>query len=115
MADVQPFRALHYDRDAVGGLQAVAAPPYDVIDDEQRAGLVARSPYNVVEIDLPRAAGDPYAHAAEVFAAWMRSPGHRANILRRGFREIGIGIVARAPVAAAVRGATYTTDFGARS
>src|SRR3954468_19643107 len=74
MADVQPFRAIHYDLDAVGGLQPVAAPPYDVIDDEQRAGLVARSPYNVVEIDLPRAenGGDPYAHAAEVFDRWQR-------------------------------------------
>jgi uncharacterized protein (DUF1015 family) len=72
MADVQPFRALHYDLDAAGDLQALAAPPYDVIDDEQRAELVARSPHNVVEIDLPRADGDPYAHAAEVFAAWQR-------------------------------------------
>ncbi|MGH2968361.1 MAG: DUF1015 domain-containing protein [Solirubrobacteraceae bacterium] len=71
MADVQPFRALHYDLDAVGGLQAVAAPPYDVIDDTQRAELVARSPHNVVEIDLPRAAGDPYEHAAEVFGRWQ--------------------------------------------
>ena len=32
------------------------APPYDVIDDELRAQLAARSPYNVVEIDLPHAA-----------------------------------------------------------
>src|SRR5215217_1510635 len=72
MADVQPFRALHYDLDAAGGLQAVAAPPYDVIDDAQRAEMVARSPYNVVEIDLPRAERDPYAHAAEVFEAWQR-------------------------------------------
>ena len=72
MADVQPFRALHYDLDAVGGLQAVAAPPYDVIDDEQRAQLLARSPYNVVEIDLPRADGNPYAHAAEVFGRWQQ-------------------------------------------
>jgi uncharacterized protein (DUF1015 family) len=74
VADVQPFRALHYDRDAVGGLQAVAAPPYDVIDAEQRAALVARSPYNVVEIDLPQpdGGGDPYAHAADVFARWQR-------------------------------------------
>src|SRR5215211_8753414 len=72
MADVQPFRALHYDLDAAGVLQALAAPPYDVIDDAQRAELVARSPYNVVEIDLPRADGDPYAHAAEVFEAWQR-------------------------------------------
>ncbi len=72
MADVQPFRALHYDLDAVGGLQAVTAPPYDVIDEEQRERLLARSPYNVVEIDLPRADGDPYAHAAEIFARWQR-------------------------------------------
>jgi uncharacterized protein (DUF1015 family) len=73
MADVQPFRALHYDLAAVGGLQPVVAPPYDVIDDDQRAALVARSPHNVVEIDLPRDpdGGDPYAHAAELFAAWQ--------------------------------------------
>ncbi|HET9740657.1 MAG TPA: DUF1015 domain-containing protein [Solirubrobacteraceae bacterium] len=71
MADVQPFRALHYDRDRVGGLEAVVAPPYDVIDAEQRAALVDRSPYNVVEIDLPQADGDPYAHAASVFERWQ--------------------------------------------
>ena len=72
MADVQPFRALHYALDAAGGLQALVAPPYDVIDDAQRAELVARSPHNVVEIDLPRADGDPYAHAAELFERWQR-------------------------------------------
>src|SRR3954452_25310356 len=69
MADVQPFRALHYDLERTGGLQAVAAPPYDVIDAEQRAALVARSPYNVVEIDLPTG-DDLYAHAAEVLERW---------------------------------------------
>jgi uncharacterized protein (DUF1015 family) len=70
MADVQPFKALHYDRDRVGGLQPVVAPPYDVIDAEQRAALIDRSPYNVVEIDLPQG-DDPYAHAAEVFRRWQ--------------------------------------------
>jgi uncharacterized protein (DUF1015 family) len=71
VADVQPFRALHYDRERVGGLQAVSAPPYDVIDAEQRATLVARSPHNVVAIDLPEAdGGDPYAHAAELLGRW---------------------------------------------
>ena len=39
MADVQPLRALHYDQDVVGGLAGVVAPPYDVIDAEQRAEL----------------------------------------------------------------------------
>jgi uncharacterized protein (DUF1015 family) len=74
MADVQPFRALHYDLDRVGGLQSVVAPPYDVIDAAQRADLLSRSPYNVAEIDLPEAAdgGDPYAHAADVFGQWQR-------------------------------------------
>src|SRR3954454_8052107 len=70
MADVQPLRALHYDLERTGGLQAVAAPPYDVIDAGQRAELVSRSPYNVVEIDLPTG-DDPYAHAAETLAAWQ--------------------------------------------
>lgn len=52
----------------------------------------------------------------EIIAAWMNSPGHRANILERHFREIGIGVVFEAP--RSVRGsaaATYTTTFGARS
>src|SRR3712207_3264694 len=72
MADVQPFRALHYDLDRVGGLQPVVAPPYDVIDAEQRAALIGRSPYNVVEIDLPQGTGTRNAPAAEVFARWQQ-------------------------------------------
>ena len=65
MADVEPLHALHYDLAKVGGLQPVAAPPYDVIDAAQRAELVGRSPYNVVEVDLPQnGGGDIYGHAA---------------------------------------------------
>ena len=55
MADVQPLRALHYDPAVVGPLANVVAPPYDVIDAGQRAALIARSPFNVVAIDLPQA------------------------------------------------------------
>ncbi|MGH2923629.1 MAG: DUF1015 family protein, partial [Solirubrobacterales bacterium] len=74
MAGVEPFNALHYDLGRVGGLQDVAAPPYDVIDDEQRAALVARSDRNVVELDLPRepGGGDPYEHAAKLLSEWKR-------------------------------------------
>ncbi len=72
MADVEPLHALHYDLSRVGGLQPVAAPPYDVIDAAQRAELVGRSPYNVVEVDLPQnGGGDIYEHAAEVLARWQ--------------------------------------------
>jgi uncharacterized protein (DUF1015 family) len=71
MAEVRPFRALHYDLDRVDSLQSVVAPPYDVIDAAQRAELLARSPHNVVEIDLPQGS-DPYAHAADIFGEWQR-------------------------------------------
>jgi uncharacterized protein (DUF1015 family) len=71
MADVQPLRALHYDLAKVGSLDAVAAPPYDVIDAEQRAQLAGRSPYNVVRVDLPEGDPDPYAEAAKIFGRWQ--------------------------------------------
>jgi uncharacterized protein (DUF1015 family) len=73
VARVEPIRALHYDPAVAGPLQDLAAPPYDVIDDEQRAALQGRSPHNVVAIDLPRAPdpdADPYAHAAGLLEQW---------------------------------------------
>ncbi len=56
------------------------------------------------------------ATAQQIHRSWMRSSGHRANILMRSFREIGIGIETGLPVrlSAAQSGATYTTDFGFR-
>jgi uncharacterized protein (DUF1015 family) len=72
MADVQPLRALHYDLAAVGSLNDVAAPPYDVIDPEQRQRLADRSPYNVVRVDLPEGRPDPYAEAAKIFERWQQ-------------------------------------------
>ena len=46
--------------------------------------------------------------------AWMNSPGHRANILNRRFREVGIGIAQGAPECAWGDAATYATEFGQR-
>ena len=74
MTDVRPFRALHYDPAVIPD---VVAPPYDVIDAEQRERLEARSPHNVVEIDLPQGE-DPYGHAATTFARWRAE-----DVLRR--------------------------------
>jgi len=72
MAEVRPLRALHYNLGAVGSLGAVTAPPYDVIEADTRRELLARSPFNVVEIDLPEApgGGDRYEHAAGTLEAW---------------------------------------------
>ncbi|HEU0056312.1 MAG TPA: DUF1015 domain-containing protein [Gaiella sp.] len=46
MADVRPFRAVRYARPT----EAVTAPPYDVIADDERAALLARDPHNVAHL-----------------------------------------------------------------
>ena len=69
MAHIEPLRALHYNLQKTGGLQDVVAPPYDVIDEAQRAELERRSPFNVVRVDLP-VGDDPYEHAAALLRAW---------------------------------------------
>jgi uncharacterized protein (DUF1015 family) len=71
MADVQPLRALHYETSVAGSLTDLVAPPYDVIDASQRAELAARSPFNVVAIDLPQGDPDPYESARELFETWQ--------------------------------------------
>jgi uncharacterized protein (DUF1015 family) len=73
MAEVRPLNALHYNLAAVPSLADVVAPPYDVIDSDRRAELLARSPFNVVELDLPQAPDDrdPYEHAAETLEEWI--------------------------------------------
>ena len=73
MAEVKPLTALHYNLAALPSLADVVAPPYDVIDAARRAELLARSPFNVVEIDLPEApdGGDRYEHAAETLEEWI--------------------------------------------
>jgi uncharacterized protein YkwD len=47
--------------------------------------------------------------------AWMRSQGHRDNILNPNFEEIGVGIVPGSPRGGLLdAGATYATEFGFR-
>jgi uncharacterized protein (DUF1015 family) len=73
VARFQPFPALRYDLDRVD-LGAVVSPPYDVVDDAERAELAGRDPHNAVHVDLPAADGgrDPYAVARGLLAAWRR-------------------------------------------
>src|SRR5215217_3837634 len=66
MADVQPLNTLRYDPGVAGSLKKLIAPPYDVIDGEERGQLAAQNPYNVVELDLPGS----YEGAAEKLAEW---------------------------------------------
>jgi len=53
------------------------------------------------------------AQPRAIVAAWMRSPEHRAALLRKQFEEIGLGVALGAPKFTHLPGATYNTDFGA--
>jgi uncharacterized protein (DUF1015 family) len=65
MAVVKPFRAIRYGEPA-GPLEALVAPPYDVISPEQRERLAAQSPHNVVHLTLP----EDEAAAGRLWREW---------------------------------------------
>jgi uncharacterized protein (DUF1015 family) len=64
----EPFAAIRY---AVDELASVIAPPYDVLSDADVDALEARSPHNVVRIDVPRGGEDRYDLAAKTMRAWL--------------------------------------------
>jgi uncharacterized protein (DUF1015 family) len=74
MPRFEPFAGLRYHADI--DLDAVTAPPYDVIDEQERAALAARTGYNAVRVDLPvDGEGEPgedrYATAARFLAEFV--------------------------------------------
>ena len=63
MAEIAPFHGLRYDEKVVGDLANVIAPPYDVISPARQDELYARSPYNIVRVELSKAQpGDDEMH-----------------------------------------------------
>lgn len=69
-ARIEPLRGLLYDQQTVGDLTRVLAPPYDVISEAEQRDLYARSPYNVVRLELGRDA-DRYATAQATLREWV--------------------------------------------
>lgn len=123
MAEIAPLTPLRYDLSRLAAsssdLAKVVAPPYDVIDAQQRAELAARDPRNVVKLILPEGEGDAkYGKAAEILNGWRADgtllrddepafyrydqtftpPGGGASITRRGF----LGLVKLVPLDAGV-------------
>ncbi len=71
MTDIRPFRALRY-REALGPLESLLAPPYDVISADYQKTLLGRSEANIVRVILKdAAAGDQgYQRIGETFEKW---------------------------------------------
>jgi uncharacterized protein (DUF1015 family) len=76
MQTVIPFRAWRYDPHKAGDLNRLVAPPYDVVDAALQSRLYARSPHNIVRIDLGMTTpsdtecDDRYTRAAVQLADW---------------------------------------------
>jgi uncharacterized protein (DUF1015 family) len=70
LPELFPFRGLRYA--ATDELSKVTAPPYDVIDDDERATLEQSHPHNAVQLILPRHEDDDdgYERAARALAGW---------------------------------------------
>jgi uncharacterized protein (DUF1015 family) len=111
MAEIAPIRAVLFDPARVDASK-VLAPPYDVINEDERARLEALDPHNCVRLILPRGEGDTkYAAAAATWTGWRGE-----GILRRDERpaiyrynqvftspELGPDPVTRRGLIAAVR------------
>src|ERR1700678_3798401 len=70
MPQLLPFAGLRPDLAVTGPLDRVICPPYDIITEDQRVALLARSPYNVVRVELPNG---QYDEAARLLGQWKAS------------------------------------------
>ncbi|MBM3289202.1 MAG: DUF1015 domain-containing protein [Candidatus Hydrogenedentes bacterium] len=73
MAEVRGFRAFRFDPAVVGDLDDVVTPPFDVITEEERVVLAARSPYNYTHVILPQEndGQSKYERAANILESWI--------------------------------------------
>ncbi|MCX8084722.1 MAG: DUF1015 domain-containing protein [Calditerrivibrio sp.] len=69
MVCVKPFKGIRYNLEKTL-LKQVIAPPYDVIDEGMRETLIGKSPYNIVQIDLPVGGDNRYRIAGELYRKW---------------------------------------------
>jgi len=73
MQEVKGFCGFCFDPEVTGNLDAVITPPYDVISEEERAVLAAKSPHNMVHVLLPQdcEGRTRYEEAATTFERWV--------------------------------------------
>ena len=76
MAEVRPLRGIRYNTEKVGNIADVVTPPYDVISKEAQTAYYARSPYNVIRLELGQTTPEDgpintvYTRAASTLAEW---------------------------------------------
>jgi uncharacterized protein YkwD len=89
----------------------VAKDGTDPVDRIRATGYIPSTGAWTVGENLAWGTGD-LATPKEIVSAWMHSTGHRENILRTSFKQIGFGVAVGNPRSSDGQGATYTTTFG---
>ena len=78
MAKILPFRGILYNKKKIGNLEAVMAPPYDVISPQMRDELYKAHSHNVVRIILGKESpndnkkNNKYTRAAKFLKKWIK-------------------------------------------
>ncbi|MHC4759464.1 MAG: DUF1015 family protein, partial [Planctomycetota bacterium] len=76
--EVKPFKAYRFNPKKVGDVGSCIAPPYDVINAEQREQLYSKNPYNIVRVIKGKEKeGDDghenqYTRAADYLNKWIK-------------------------------------------
>lgn len=77
MTIIKPFKGILYNRPAVGNLNKVITPPYDVITPQRQAYYYGVHPNNFIRIDLGKtsakdsASNNRYTRARGFFERWL--------------------------------------------
>jgi uncharacterized protein (DUF1015 family) len=84
MATARAFPFITYNPDEAGDPGKLLAPPYDVVNDEQRAALAADAPYQSIRLELPDD-GDPQ-NTKRLMQEWLDE-----DVLEAG--DVGVAVV----------------------
>ncbi|MFC1946817.1 DUF1015 domain-containing protein [Chloroflexota bacterium] len=77
MAEIQPFRGVHYNESHITDWSEVICPPYDVISLQEQQELYLKHEYNYIRIEsgreLPQdtATDNKYTRSAALFHQWL--------------------------------------------
>ena len=70
MAELKAFKGMRYTSQG-GELNTLVCPPYDIISDAQREDYIAKNPYNIIRLELPKGGDERYSQAGDTLDGWL--------------------------------------------
>lgn len=72
MAFIKSFKGLRFNQNKAGEISTLVCPPYDIINDVQRAEFLKRNPNNIIRLELPKGE-NAYQDAGKTLKEWLNS------------------------------------------